>query len=89
MCQCTLSIGRKSTLIVLGCPSGLFSIFDSMIIKRSTSYLILRYLSKVVITNLSQDFMAGKLPCLPGDYPTLNDWENHLTTIFPEVGIIG
>lgn len=32
-----------------------------------------------------RDFMAGKLPCLPGDYPTLNDWENHLTTIFPEV----
>ncbi|KAL0324295.1 UNVERIFIED_CONTAM: Glutamate--cysteine ligase, chloroplastic [Sesamum calycinum] len=32
-----------------------------------------------------RDFMAGKLPCLPGEYPTLNDWENHLTTIFPEV----
>lgn len=29
--------------------------------------------------------MAGKLPTLPGEYPTLNDWENHLTTIFPEV----
>ncbi|KAK6158255.1 hypothetical protein DH2020_005569 [Rehmannia glutinosa] len=32
-----------------------------------------------------RDFLAGKLPNLPGDYPTLNDWENHLTTIFPEV----
>ncbi|KAL0331219.1 UNVERIFIED_CONTAM: Glutamate--cysteine ligase, chloroplastic [Sesamum angustifolium] len=32
-----------------------------------------------------RDFMAGKLPCLPGEYPTLNDWGNHLTTIFPEV----
>lgn len=32
-----------------------------------------------------QDFMAGKLPPLPGELPTLNDWENHLTTIFPEV----
>ncbi|KAF3660845.1 Glutamate--cysteine ligase, chloroplastic [Capsicum annuum] len=32
-----------------------------------------------------RDFMNGKLPPLPGDYPTLNDWENHLTTIFPEV----
>jgi glutamate--cysteine ligase len=34
---------------------------------------------------LAQDFMAGKLPVLPGEFPTLNDWENHLTTIFPEV----
>jgi gamma-glutamylcysteine synthetase len=32
-----------------------------------------------------QDFLAGKLPCIPGELPTLNDWENHLTTIFPEV----
>lgn len=32
-----------------------------------------------------QDFMEGKLPCLPGELPNLNDWENHLTTIFPEV----
>ncbi|KAH0894538.1 hypothetical protein HID58_056967 [Brassica napus] len=30
-------------------------------------------------------FLAGKLPCLPGELPTYNDWENHLTTIFPEV----
>ena len=29
--------------------------------------------------------MAGKLPQVPGELPTLNDWENHLTTIFPEV----
>lgn len=29
--------------------------------------------------------MAGKLPPIPGELPTLNDWENHLTTIFPEV----
>ncbi|KAK4365378.1 hypothetical protein RND71_016736 [Anisodus tanguticus] len=32
-----------------------------------------------------RDFMNGKLPPIPGEYPTLNDWENHLTTIFPEV----
>ncbi|KAI9174067.1 hypothetical protein LWI28_011403 [Acer negundo] len=32
-----------------------------------------------------RDFLVGKLPCLPGELPTLNDWENHLTTIFPEV----
>jgi gamma-glutamylcysteine synthetase len=29
--------------------------------------------------------MAGKLPCLPGALPTLNDWENHLRTLYPEV----
>ncbi|KAG9441232.1 hypothetical protein H6P81_017086 [Aristolochia fimbriata] len=32
-----------------------------------------------------RDFMDGKLPQIPGELPTLNDWENHLTTIFPEV----
>ena len=29
--------------------------------------------------------MAGKLLSLSGEFPTLNDWENHLTTIYPEV----
>ncbi|BBM97652.1 glutamate--cysteine ligase [Marchantia polymorpha subsp. ruderalis] len=32
-----------------------------------------------------KDFLNGKLPNMPGETPTLNDWENHLTTIFPEV----
>ncbi|WJX60294.1 glutamate--cysteine ligase [Trifolium repens] len=32
-----------------------------------------------------RDFMAGKLPALRGEVPTLSDWENHLTTIYPEV----
>ncbi|NQV20877.1 MAG: glutamate--cysteine ligase [Rhodospirillales bacterium] len=32
-----------------------------------------------------RDFLAGKLPALPGQLPTLTDWENHLTTLFPEV----
>jgi len=32
-----------------------------------------------------RDFMAGKLPALPGETPTLSDWADHLTTIFPEV----
>jgi len=31
------------------------------------------------------DFLAGKLPQLPGVYPTLDDWSDHLTTLFPEV----
>ncbi len=31
------------------------------------------------------DFIAGKLPELPGETPTLDDWSDHLTTLFPEV----
>jgi len=32
-----------------------------------------------------RDFMEGKLPQLPGARPTIKDWADHLTTIFPEV----
>src|SRR5262247_3973005 len=32
-----------------------------------------------------RDFFAGKLPELPGERPTISDWANHLSTIFPEV----
>ncbi|MFL2769487.1 MAG: glutamate--cysteine ligase [Rhodospirillaceae bacterium] len=32
-----------------------------------------------------RDFMSGKLPVLPGQLPTLADWEDHLSTVFPEV----
>ena len=32
-----------------------------------------------------RDFLAGTLPQLPGERPTLKDWEDHLTTVFPEV----
>ena len=32
-----------------------------------------------------RDFQAGKLPALPGEYPTIKDWNDHLTTLFPEV----
>ncbi|MGD8384640.1 MAG: glutamate--cysteine ligase [Lysobacterales bacterium] len=32
-----------------------------------------------------RDFLAGKLPALPGERPTFKDWEDHLTTAFPEV----
>jgi glutamate--cysteine ligase len=31
------------------------------------------------------DFMAGRLPALPGERPTLSDWADHLTTAFPDV----
>ncbi len=30
-------------------------------------------------------FLEGKLPQLPGELPYIEDWENHLSTIFPEV----
>jgi glutamate--cysteine ligase len=30
-------------------------------------------------------FMAGELPALPGERPSEKDWEDHLTTLFPEV----
>jgi glutamate--cysteine ligase len=32
-----------------------------------------------------RDFMAGKLPAMPGQAPTMGDWVDHLTTAFPEV----
>jgi glutamate--cysteine ligase len=32
-----------------------------------------------------RDLMAGKLEALPGELPTVSDWANHLSTIFPEV----
>ncbi|MDE0148967.1 MAG: glutamate--cysteine ligase [Rhodospirillaceae bacterium] len=32
-----------------------------------------------------RDFMAGRLPALPGETPTLSDWADHMTTAFPEV----
>ena len=34
-----------------------------------------------------RDFLAGRLPALPGEKPTLSDWADHLTTLFPEVRI--
>ena len=32
-----------------------------------------------------RQFMAGDLPELPGEKPTIKDWSDHLTTLFPEV----
>ncbi len=34
-----------------------------------------------------RDFLDGRLPALPGETPTLSDWADHLTTIFPEARI--
>lgn len=30
-------------------------------------------------------FLEGKLPQAPGELPTMADWEDHLSTVFPEV----
>ena len=32
-----------------------------------------------------RDFLDGKLAALPGARPTLDDWADHLTTLFPDV----
>ncbi|AWK86537.1 glutamate--cysteine ligase [Azospirillum thermophilum] len=32
-----------------------------------------------------RDFLAGRLPALPGEVPLITDWADHLTTAFPEV----
>jgi glutamate--cysteine ligase len=32
-----------------------------------------------------RDLLAGRLPALPGEFATLSDWANHLSTLFPEV----
>jgi len=32
-----------------------------------------------------RDFLNGTLPALPGEKPTLSDWNDHLSTAFPEV----
>ena len=32
-----------------------------------------------------RDFLDGRLPARPGEVPTMSDWEDHLTTLFPEV----
>ena len=32
-----------------------------------------------------RDFLRGALPALPGEKPTMQDWKDHLSVIFPEV----
>ena len=34
-----------------------------------------------------RDFLDGRLPALPGEMPTLSDWADHLTTLFPEARV--
>src|SRR3546814_15075820 len=32
-----------------------------------------------------RDFLAGRLPAMPGEKPLMGDWADHLSTLFPEV----
>jgi glutamate--cysteine ligase len=49
-------------------------------------YFVLRQGRYIDVSGQSfRDFLAGKLPGLPGEFPTSSDWADHLTTIFPEV----
>lgn len=32
-----------------------------------------------------RDFLKGELPALPGEKPSIEDWEDHMSTAFPEV----
>ncbi|MDR0808886.1 MAG: glutamate--cysteine ligase [Gemmobacter sp.] len=34
-----------------------------------------------------RDFLKGALPALPGEQPTLSDWADHMTTVFPEARV--
>ncbi|HMQ42602.1 MAG TPA: glutamate--cysteine ligase [Paracoccus sp. (in: a-proteobacteria)] len=34
-----------------------------------------------------RDFLKGELPALPGELPTLSDWADHMTTVFPEARV--
>ncbi|MBM3603865.1 MAG: glutamate--cysteine ligase [Alphaproteobacteria bacterium] len=34
-----------------------------------------------------KDFLKGQLPALPGEVPTLSDWADHMTTVFPEARV--
>jgi glutamate--cysteine ligase len=48
------------------------------------------YRDGVYINALGQsfrDFLRGELPALPGEKPTLSDWADHLTTVFPEARV--
>jgi glutamate--cysteine ligase len=49
-------------------------------------YFVRRHGQYIDVSGQSfRDFMAGKLPGLPGDTPAMDDFDDHLSTIFPEV----
>ncbi|MDB5612673.1 MAG: glutamate--cysteine ligase [Devosia sp.] len=49
-------------------------------------YFVIRNGDYVNVSGESfREFLKGNLPQLPGEKPTIKDWEDHLSTIFPEV----
>lgn len=49
-------------------------------------YFIRRNGEYINVAGLSfRDFMEGKLQGHEGEYPSMDDWNDHLTTLFPEV----
>lgn len=53
-------------------------------------YFLARDGSYMDVAGLSfRDFMTGNLPGLKGEYPQLTDFEDHITTAFPEVRLKG
>src|SRR5690606_31051162 len=49
-------------------------------------YFVIRNKQYVNVSGESfRAFLEGRLPQLPGEKPTLKDWEHHLSTLFPEV----
>ncbi|MBC6440971.1 MAG: glutamate--cysteine ligase [Rhodospirillales bacterium] len=51
-------------------------------------YFVMRDSQYIDASGMSfRDFLEGKLPALPGEIPTVTDWEDHLTTLFPDVRI--
>ncbi len=51
-------------------------------------YFVFRDGKYIDVTGQSfRDFLKGELPGLKGELPTRGDWNNHLTTIFPEARI--
>jgi glutamate--cysteine ligase len=49
-------------------------------------YFVIRNKQYVNVAGESfRAFLDGRLPQLPGERPTIKDWEDHLSTLFPEV----
>lgn len=49
-------------------------------------YFVIRDKQYVNVAGESfRDFLDGNLPQLPGEKPTIKDWEDHLSILFPEV----
>ncbi|MEM9412458.1 MAG: glutamate-cysteine ligase family protein, partial [Planctomycetota bacterium] len=75
------------------CGSLPFVFQDGMGFERYTDYVldvpmyfVIREGRYIDASGLSfRDFLAGRLQVLPGELPTINDWINHLSTVFPQV----